>query len=189
MKTLHYLIGALLFVALLAASVFLLWQVFQGDAAWKAFLDRLAQQRLAVAAASLAVGLTVVLFALTSFAPQPRRQYIAYDIEGGGAVSISVRAVQDFLSRLKNEFAAVEDLKASLNPQAGAVDVQLDVKLRAGAQIPELCRMLQERTRATLRDKVGLSDIREVRVRVQEIVGEPTRSETHSGDRVEAFTA
>jgi uncharacterized alkaline shock family protein YloU len=61
-------------------------------------------------------------------------------------------------------------LEPDLKPVNGGVDVQLDVKVKAGAQIPELCRMLQDRTRECIKQNVGLSEVREVRVRVQEIV-------------------
>lgn len=187
MKTIHVLIGVILFALLLAGSLFLLSRVFQGEAAWLAFVDVVRGARILVAASSLALALLLVLYALTSFKLPEKSHYIAYDIEGS-AVSISLRAVQDFLARLSGEFAAVEDLKPSLSVHNGSVDVQLDVKVRAGAQIPELCRMLQERARATLREKVGLSDIKEVRVRVQEIVGEAS-TETTTGERPETFTA
>ncbi len=187
MKTIHVLIGVILFAVLLATSLYLLSRVFMGEAAWIAFIDLLRGARILVAAGSLALALLLVLYALTSFKLPEKSHYIAYDIEGS-AVSISLRAVQDFLTRLAGEFAAVEELKPSLSVQGGAVDVQLDVKVRAGAQIPELCRMLQERARSTLREKVGLSDVKEVRVRVQEIVGE-VPSETASGERPETFSA
>jgi uncharacterized alkaline shock family protein YloU len=181
------LIGVILFAVLLAASLFVLSRVFEGEAAWSAFIDLLREGRILVAAGSLALALLLVLYALTGFKLPEKRHYIAYDIEGG-AVSISLRAVQDFLARLTGEFAAIEDLKPSLSVHNGAVDVQLDVKVRAGARIPELCRMLQDRARATLRDHVGLSEIKEVRVRVQEIVGDAP-AETSAGDRPETFTA
>lgn len=187
MKTIHVLIGVILFAVLLAGSLFLLSRVFQGEAAWLAFVDLVRDARLLIAAGSLALALLLVLYALTSFRLPEKSQYIAYDIEGS-AVSISLRAVQDFLARLSGEFAAVQELKPALSVHNGAVDVQLDVKVRAGAQIPELCRMLQERARTTLREKVGLSDIKEVRVRVQEIVGN-IPSETAPGERPETFTA
>lgn len=187
MKALHYLIGAVLLLALLAGALYLLSVAFAGASAWSAFLEEAKGYSLQAAIGALLLALLLILFALTSFRLPDKSQYIAYDIEGS-AVSISLRAVQDFVARLAGEFAAVESLHPTLRAKNGTVDVQLDVKVRAGAQIPELCRMLQERARATLRDKVGLSDVREVRVRVQEIVGD-VAAETASGERPEMFTA
>lgn len=187
MKTLHFLIGVLLFVALLAACFFVLSTAFKGEESWAAFLEMAKGYAFYAVFGSMLLALVLVLYVLTSFRLPEKGQYIAYDIEGS-AVSISLRAVQDFVARLAGEFAAVDELKPTLRVHNGSVDVQLDVKIRSGAQIPELCRMLQERARATLRDKVGLSDVREVRVRVQEIVGEAS-GETSSGEKSETFTA
>jgi uncharacterized alkaline shock family protein YloU len=181
------MIGVVLFAVLMASSLFVLSRVFQGEAAWLAFIDVLRGGRILAAACSLALAALLILYALTAVKLPEKSHYVAYDIEGG-TVSISLRAVQDFLARLAGEFAAITDLKPSLAVQNGAVDVQLDVRVRAGAHIPELCRLLQERARSTLRDHVGLSEIKEVRVRVQEIVGgAPT--ETSVGDRPDTFTA
>lgn len=186
MKALHLLIGLLLFLALLAGAFFVLSSAFAGDAAWSALLDELKGYKLYASVIALALVFGVILFALTSFRLPQKSQYIAYDIEGS-AVSISLRAVQDFVASLADEFAAVEELKPQIRISGGLADVQLDVKVRAGAQIPELCRMLQERARTTLRDKVGLTDVREVRVRVQEIVGHAAAA-TAPGDKPDTFT-
>lgn len=187
MKAFHALLGTLLFVALMASGLFLLSTALQGSDAWGLLLDELKRRHVEGIFACVGLVLLVLLFALTAFRLPEKERYLAYDIEGS-TVSISLKAVQDFLSRLAGEFAAVERLEPTLRMRQGAVDVQLDVKIRSGAQIPELCRMLQERARATLREKVGLSDVREVRVRVQEIVG-ATGGETQPGDvRPETFT-
>lgn len=186
MKALHFLIGVLLLLALLAASFFILSTAFAGDVRWNELLDNAKGYKLYAIIGTLLLVFALLLYALTSFRLPQKSQYIAYDIEGS-SVSISVRAVQEFLGRLADEFAAIEELTPTLRVVGGGVDVQLDVKVHSGAQIPELSRMLQERARATLREKVGLSDVREVRVRVQEIVG-ATPVETASGDKSETFT-
>lgn len=187
MKLFHYLIGAALFIVLLAGAAVVLALAFQGADTWTAVLDEAKHYAMEAAFGALLIALLTILFLLTSFRLPEKSRYIAYDIEGS-SVSINLKAVEEFLTRLTEEFAAVDDLKPALRVQHGSVDVQLDVKIRAGAQIPELCRMLQERARATLRDKVGLSDVREVSVRVQEIVGTAT-AETAPGERADTFTA
>ncbi|MCS6771015.1 MAG: alkaline shock response membrane anchor protein AmaP [Kiritimatiellae bacterium] len=185
MKVIHILIGLILFAVLFAASIFVLARVFEGAEAWLAFVESLKQARISAAAAGLGLALLLVLYVVTAI-PLPRKaQYIAYDIEGS-SVSISLRAVEDFLGRLAQEFASIDDLKSTLSVRNGTVDVQMDVKVKAGAQIPELCRMLQERARTVLREKVGLSDIGEVRVRVQEITDKPA-PEPVLTDRADTF--
>ncbi len=173
MKALHYLLGGLLFLALVGAALLLLSIGFQGEEPWAQLVAELSERRIEAIFVALGVALTVLLYALTALRLPEKARYLAYDIEGGN-VSISLAAVENFLARLTGEFAALSDLKPSVKASQGAVDVQLDVKVKAGAQIPELCRMLQERARETIREKVGISEVREVRVRVQEITGELT---------------
>jgi uncharacterized alkaline shock family protein YloU len=187
MKAFHLLLGGLLLVALLGLGLFVLSSAFQGPEAWTLLLEELRTRQVEAIFTSLALVLAILLFALTSFRLPEKQRYLAYDIEGGN-VSVSLKAVQDFLSRLSGEFAAVQILEPTVRARPGRVDVQLDVKVKAGAQIPELCRMLQDRARVILREKVGISEVAEVRVRVQEIVG-GTSADTASGEaRPESFT-
>lgn len=187
MKTLHFLIGMVLFLLLVAAGLGTLSMAFQGDEAWKQLLLELEGRRVEAILVGLGLVVMVLLYALTALRMPDASQYLAYDIEGG-TVSISLKAVENFLARLAGEFAAVDALEPTLRASKGSVQVQLDVKVKSGAQIPELCRMLQERARATIRDKVGISDVQEVRVRVQEITGATVSGDTTHGDvRPESF--
>lgn len=188
MKTLHILLGLVLFLALLGLGLGLLSMAFQGDEAWKQLLAELEERRVETILVSLGLVLVVLLYGLTALRLPEASHYLAYDIEGG-SVSISLKAIENFLARLADEFAEVNALEPTLRANKGAVNVQLDVKVKAGAQIPELCRMLQDRARATIREKVGLSDVQEVRVRVQEITGTTVAAETNHGDvRPESFS-
>ncbi len=188
MKTLHFLLGFLLFLVLMLSGLGVLAVAFQGQDAWVNLLQQVEGRRVEAILACLGLIFAVLLFALTALRVSDQSKYLAYDIEGG-TVSISLKAVENFLERLAGEFAAVEDLEPSIRARKGVLDVQLDVKVKAGAQIPELCRMLQERARTTIREKVGISDIQEVRVRVQEITGPVSSSETTHGEiRPESFS-
>ena len=181
MKTLHLLLGLVLFLVLMAVGLGVLSMAFQGEEAWRELIAQLDGRRVEAILACLGLVFVVLLFALAALRMPDQSQYLAYDIEGG-TVSISLKAVENFLSRLAGEFAALDALEPTLKARKGVLDVQLDVKVKAGAQIPELCRMLQERARSTIREKVGINDVHEVRVRVQEITGTPVSGETQPGD-------
>jgi uncharacterized alkaline shock family protein YloU len=185
MKVAHILIGVLLFLCLVAGCLFILWTALKGEESWAGWLNLLLEKRLVSVLSLVGMLLMVLLFALTAIQMPERVQYLAYDTEGG-AVSISLKAVEDFVAKLADEFAAVVSLQPHLKAAGGGVDVQMDVKIKAGAQIPELCKMLQDRTRACIRDKVGLSEVREVRVRVQEIVG-PSAADATADGRGEGY--
>lgn len=178
MKTIHIITGLLLFLVIFGFSLFLISIALQGDPLWSHYLELVRSRKLEAVFIGMGLLFTLVIYGLSAFKPAEKIQYLAYDIEGGGSVSISLLAVQDFVAKLADEFAAVVSLNPALKAVNGGLDVQLDVKVKAGSQIPELCRMLQDRTRECIKEKVGISDIREVRVRVQEIVGEPKAAET-----------
>jgi uncharacterized alkaline shock family protein YloU len=170
MKTFHLVIGTVLFLVLATGAGCFLYGALQEGSAWSTWVDIwIKGQHIHGAMAAGVIICLLLLYVLTGLNVPGKTQYLAYDNEGG-AVSISLKAVEGFLARLSGEFAAVVSLQPKLRLIVNQVDVQLDIKVKAGAQIPELCKMLQEAARSTLKDKVGISDIREVRVRVGEIV-------------------
>lgn len=186
MKAFHITIGVTLFTILATGAGFLLYGALQDSSAWEHWVGIwITANHVYVAMASGVIICLMLLYVLTGLNLPGKIQYLAYDNEGG-AVSISLKAVEGFLARLSGEFAAVVSLSPRLRLIVNQVDVQLDIRVKAGAQIPELCKMLQDAVRTTLREKVGISDIREVRVRVQEIVvpqSAPVASRTSHGDR------
>lgn len=170
MKAFHIVIGVFLFLILASGAGLMLYGSLQESSAWELWVDTwIKANHLHVAMVCGVVICLMLLYVLTGLNVPRKIQYLAYDNEGG-AVSISLAAVEGFLARLAGEFAAVVSLAPRLRLIVNQVDVQLDIRVKAGAQIPELCKMLQDAARTTLREKVGISDIREVRVRVQEIV-------------------
>ena len=170
MKAIHVITALILTLIVLSAGLFVIATAWKGAATWEQTLDFLKSMRIQASLVMLGVLLLLAVYAISAIKMPERVQYLAYDLEGGGAVSISLKAVQDFLSKIADEFAAVVSLHPTLKAVNGAVDVQLDVKVKSGAQIPELCRMLQDRVRESIKQHVGISDVKEVRVRVQEIV-------------------
>lgn len=170
MRALHRMTGFLLFLLIIVGTLAALAEVLRGDSAWAIWLENFRGHRIEALIGCLTALFLTVLYALSGINFKERVKYFAYDMEGGGSVSISLTAMQDFISRLANEFSQVVSLQPELKAVNGSVDVQLDVKVKAGAQIPELCRMLQDRTRECIKQNVGISDIRDIRVRVQEIV-------------------
>jgi uncharacterized alkaline shock family protein YloU len=105
----------------------------------------------------------------------PRRQkvrYISFDSDNG-AVSISVSAVRDFIRKLGDEFGAVVGIDPKIRAEKDAISVDLDVKVQTGVRIPEFSQALQNRVREGMQDSLGIIEVKEVKVRIQEIVGTP----------------
>ncbi len=128
-------------------------------------------------------GLIFVLLALlylVTLAPRrPPVRYISFDSEGGD-ISISNGAVRDFIRKVGEEFGAVISLEPRLRSDKGLISIDLDVKIQAGTRIPELSQMLQDRIRESIRDGLGIAEVREIKVRVQEIVGSPPPSRSRA---------
>jgi uncharacterized alkaline shock family protein YloU len=121
----------------------------------------------------------LVLLHLSTFAPRrPKVKFISFDSDDG-AVSISVNAVRDFIRKLGDEFGAVISLDPKIRAEKDLINIDLDVKIQTGTRIPELSHILQNRVRESIRDGLGIAEVREIKVRIQEIVGAPPASHTH----------
>jgi uncharacterized alkaline shock family protein YloU len=170
MKIVHGVLVWLVILGMLAAGVAALYIAVLGTPA--ALAPYLASRvwRLAAGVAAVVVA---VLAAATAF-PDRRRDERFISFEGdAGTVSISVRAVTDFLTKASREFAGILGLEARIPSREEPIEILLDVKLKAGSNIPELCRLLQQHVRTSMRETIGISDISAVRVKVREIVAEP----------------
>jgi uncharacterized alkaline shock family protein YloU len=113
------------------------------------------------------------LLYLVTFGPRrPKVRYISF-ASGDDTVSISVNAVRDYIRKLSGEFSAVVSIDPKIRAEKDRISIDLHVNLVAGVRIPELSMALQSRVRESLRDGLGIDEVNEVKVRVQEITGEP----------------
>lgn len=123
-------------------------------------------------------GLIVLLsmLYLVTFAPRrAKMRYISYD-SGEGSVAVSDNAVREYISKLSGEFSNVVSINPKIKSERDGLSIDLHVELVAGSRIPELSQALQSRVRESLRNGLGIANVKEVKVRVQEIVGETSPS-------------
>lgn len=122
------------------------------------------------------IGGIAVLLALLNLVTLTRRRpcmrFISFQSEDG-TVSISVNAVRDFIRKLGEEFSAVISLEPKLSAHKKDINIDLDVKVESGSRIPELSHILQNRVRESIRNGLGITEVNEIKVRIQEIVGAP----------------
>jgi len=127
---------------------------------------------------STGVGLVLILSFLLRLSAGCRRgkkdSYINFQADDG-SVGISTKAIQDFIERVGKEFAAVKSIDSKLLPTKGGLDIALDVRVLSGNKIPELSHVLQQRVRESVRESLGLEEIRNITIKVQEIIGDPAR--------------
>lgn len=117
----------------------------------------------------------VVLGWMARFVGRKKRdRFIDFQSEDGN-VGISTKAIQDFIERVGKEFAAVKSIQSELVQDKGALDIAISVKVVSGNKIPELSTVLQQRIRESVRESLGLTEIRNITIQVQEIIGEPAK--------------
>lgn len=171
MKWLHRLTGLVLLVVLAGSGAWVFVTALQGGASWGAFLDAAREQRIHVLIGGAFVGVGLLVYVLTCRAGKSNVHYLSYETEQGN-ISISLKALQEFLSHLKSDFPSIISLNPRVTAHDETLDVLLEVRIKAGAPIPEVSRMLQERARSLIQEKVGVSDIRDIEVKIEEIIRE-----------------
>lgn len=166
MKILHGLIKSVLSVGLLIFGLLLLANVVALHTPVGDFLvnDKFGQFLVGISSVFL-----VLLYWLTGI-PVKEDRFLTFENEGG-AISISVVAINDFLSKLADEFAGVIRLRADVAASHdGRVEVRLDVSVKAGTKVQQLSQVLQQRVRESMRDNLGIAEIHAVKVNVSAIV-------------------
>lgn len=116
--------------------------------------------------------LLALLYLVTFGKRRKKMRYISFD-SGVGSVSISINAIRDYIRKLSGEFSAVADMDPKIRAEKDRISMDLNVKLVTGARIPELSLALQNRVRESLRDGLGIAEIHEIKVCVQEMAGDP----------------
>ena len=181
MNILHGLIKCVLSIGLLIYGLLLVASVFTFHSPLGDFLinDKLGQFLVGISAVFL-----VLLYWLTAI-PVKEERFLTFENEGG-AISISVKAINDFLAKLADEFAGIIRLRADVTASRdGRVEVRLDVSVKAGTKVQQLSQVLQQRVRESMRDNLGITEIHAVKVNVSDIVAAEKPAPGRPADRAD----
>ena len=168
MKVIHFLLGLVLYLAIAAGGLTLIVSPRYPDFIQIAIGFGASLPDWAKIAAGVLVVAYLFVFLLTGLAWRRRKTYITFENENG-LVSVSTGAVQNYLDALKNEFAAVVWQKSHLRVHRGALEVGLELGVKDGTRIPELCKLMQARVRELLEEHLGTCDLAGISVEVNEI--------------------
>ena len=168
MKAIHFVLGLALYLGLAAASLalvvsprypeFIQYVLYWGD-------DLPNWARAGLGAAGLGY---VFLFLATGLARGRRKTFVTFQNENG-TVSVSTDALQEYVDRLKGEFAGVAWMKTELDARRGALSVELALGVKENTRIPELCKLIQARVKEVLAEHLGTCDLSGISVEVDEI--------------------
>lgn len=114
---------------------------------------------------------------------RPKETFIDYQSDDG-SVGISIRAIQDFIERVGQEFAAIKSIESRLSKGKTGLDISVGVRLLSGNKIPELSQVLQQRIRESVRESLGLDEVGKITIQVKEIIGAPEKPSSPDAERV-----
>ena len=176
MKFLHGLFEFLVFlVVLLIGTLMIYGMTNAGQCYWTFTMSVLQHDRITVFMGGIALILLVILYLLTTDRKVKQAKTISFK-GTNGPVTISMKAVRDFVQRTGDEFSEILSLQPNLEFKGGSLVVELDVRVVSGAHVPELCQMLQERVSDCIHEQLGLKDVKAVRINVRELVQRPGKS-------------
>jgi len=170
MKILRDMAGFLVVVGLFLAGVFLIAASWWNADDWKYFVRLMGDNRPMLAI----TGVIYIILATLVVAMRFYRHsgdYLSFDREGG-RVSIATKVIEDYISRLSVEFPAITRMQPKVTATRESIDIIVDVRIKAGPQIKEICEILQERVRDSMLSGLGIAQVRYVEVNVQKIVGQ-----------------
>ena len=173
MKWLHRFFGLLILLLVAAQGIFALYGVSPaGRGRWNMVLRIASQETILVLMGGMALCLLVSLYLLTFPRDKSSARTISYN-GPNGPITVGMRAVRDFIHRIGAEFPEIVSLQSNLDFRHNALYAELDLRVTAGSNLPELCRMLQERVAENIRDQLGLAAVKGVRVNVRELIQRP----------------
>ncbi len=165
-RLLLLLVCALLIGGGLALAVLVL-----RPADWQTACSVLAAARVGTLVAGVLLAALGLLLILTEAPRRRRDRFLSFRNEGG-AVNISTEAIAEYIAKLAPAFPSIVRMTPVVEPRRRQVDIVIDVRIKAGPQLHEICEVLQKRVRESMEGGLGIHDVRHVVIRVDEISSE-----------------
>ncbi len=167
MKVLHRFIFLFVFAAMVAIGVSLVI-LAASSRNWEALGVILPGSRLVGASFGVGIFCIASMLFLTGLKPRRSDRFLSFSNEQG-AVNISTDAIAEYISKLAPEFPSVVKMTPSVIPYRRVIDILIDVRIKAGPQLHEICEVLQKRVRESMEKGLGISDVRKVIISVKKI--------------------
>ncbi len=141
---------------------------------WEEVLDFLRYQQELINQTVIYIGVLLFVYLVSGMnlgKPKPRKQFLT--VEGdNGVIRINVQAAESFVVALQDEFDAIIDMTQRIKVREGLLAVSLQLTVREGVKIPELCQMIERKLGEVMKSYLGLSEIQPINIAIAEIVQE-----------------
>lgn len=135
---------------------------------WRTACSMLEVSRITGLTASLLLLVLGVLLLASELPKRRRDRFLSFQNEGG-AVNISTEAIAEYIGKLAPEFPSIVNMLPVVEPRRRKIDIVLELRIKAGPQLHEICEVLQKRVRESMESGLGIHDVRNVVISVKEI--------------------
>ncbi len=120
----------------------------------------------------IGVLLAVIFFSYVVIKSRMAREEpsIAFD-NPDGEVSISIKAIEDFVGRIGRDFAEVKTLETSIVARREGVQIVLKTELWSGSNIPKLTEKIQNVVKSQVQNILGIENVQSITMSVSKIIG------------------
>lgn len=136
---------------------------------WQVLTDWVTDGRIDAIWVGLATLAFALLFGLTGIRLKPAARFLRLEGENG-PVNISTQAIADYVLKTGSEFPMIVKMKPVITAGRRSIDVLIELRVKAGPKIQETCERLQQRIRESIRNELGITQIRRVEVSIREII-------------------
>lgn len=86
-----------------------------------------------------------------------------------GEVTISIKAIEDFVKRVGSEFSQVLELNPTILPSNGGVKISAETTLIAGTNVPRLAESIQSNIKIKMQNILGIENVTGVELHVSKL--------------------
>lgn len=121
----------------------------------------------AIAIALVVVGVCLIFL---DFRPRSPKSVKIAAVENG-SIMITVRAIEELVGRYLKQQENIKELHAKVQSFEEYVEIQVDISIFPGVNIPEVTRGIHEGLKQSVESQTGI-EVRDVKILVQNIVSE-----------------
>lgn len=124
----------------------------------------------------LALVLLGLLFLGLRIKAERREKSISFD-NPEGEVSISIKAIEDFIERVGEEFSQIIEIKPSIVQVREGIKIKAKTVLVAGSNVPRIAESIQHTIKSRMQNILGIENVAKVEINVCKIVSKGGVSE------------